>query len=890
MSARIYFLASILVVSAAWGDVNVPSPVRTPEAEWRASVKAAIESGDFAGWRDALAEGLRAELPPVTPAAADAAVPALALAEWMFLDEVLASEGDALAKVASSRDGVEFLTWLLTNREALEDYNGMAAIFRPKKRWNGLDGWRDIWSACSESQSGLWRRVASACAIAFAEPRGHSTARERFDFFRSSHAAKQLVPFFNEALPFELALTVHADGRGNDELEWAQDVTPNEKKNQKDVGGYGHSLIGYRLHNYRGQTVQGPEYYDRKRGDLSTTMEYGGVCGMISHMNSSVANAHGAPAFTVGQPGHCAYVWKSDAKTWSGGNFISGWTETHDSHQMGFWLSRYSANINLVSAAVEAPGFARGQRLRALGLVWREKDGHKAFDSLSAATAANPLDLSVWQDRIEAAQGWATAPEATWRTIAGEITRAFPKFPLAMDDLLGRFDTKQLTAKASEADKVAFATAAARSLVSVSPSEQWDLIYPAWKSWLARQLTILGVPEKHAAAVVAASLPTKKKKPDLKAKGPVATTVWEEIPLDKRPHAEALFSGLLPVVEKNATIFKGVAAAWLALVAEDDAANARAGKFFQEKLAAATALADIEKLAEAILTATRTSADARADIVAGIRKRLAGIKKVDPGQMDSLLGLLAKHDFRDGSKIAEWKGDSFSKGGEQVLEWDISPQAAKAGGEYALLLSFRWTGGAPLALKAVRLMEDGQELNADTGAETADASLKPAVVTVRLPKPKAGAKYLLRATATGGADSSGVVLCRAEPAATFKKEEWATIGGWGGKEIKAASEITEGWHEMEFDACKHLSTAGPVFVLFKYSSYSSPRVMNVRLLVDGREVSSDLHSCNPISGANTMYSLRLASAPKPGSKVTIRALFSQADGWGEVYVKKHASL
>ncbi len=47
-------------------------------------------------------------------------------------------------------------------------------------------------------------------------------------------------------------------------------------------------------------------------------MEYGSVCGGISNMNMTVANAHGVPAFTVGQPGHCAYVWRSDDKTWGG--------------------------------------------------------------------------------------------------------------------------------------------------------------------------------------------------------------------------------------------------------------------------------------------------------------------------------------------------------------------------------------------------------------------------------------------------------------------------------------------------------------------------------------------------------------------------------------------
>ena len=877
------FAATIALVTPAFAAVLPPSPVSGSAESWTAFAKQAVADGDFAGWRDALGERLRAELPPSAVAKAEQPVTALALAQWQFLRDVLAGEADALTKIASGEGGADFLAWLLSNREALEDYHGVAGIFRlEKKRTHGLEGWREIWRTCPESRTpGLWRRVAVACAVSFAEPRGNVTPRERFDFFRQSHAAGQLVPYFDKALPFELALTVHADGRGNDELEWAQDATPKDKKTQSGVGGYGHTLVAYRGDNYRGQTVQGPEYYDRKRNDLSTVMEYGGVCGMISHMNSTVANAHGAPAFTVGQPGHCAYVWKSDDKTWAGGNFVSGWMETHDSHQQAFWMSRYSANINMVSAAVEVPGFAKAERLRFLANVWREKDAAKAAEVFAAATTADPMHYLAWSDRIATTLEVKDAPALAWRRIAADVVKTFPKYPTVMNDLLGRFDTAKLLPGYTDKERVAYAAATAQALTGVPHAEQWELIYPAWKPWLARQLAGFGVAEKSAAAVVEANLPLKKKGKEVDA-----DSVWAKVPAEKRPQIEALFAALMPAVQKDSTIFKGTAAAWLALVAEDNAASGRAGAFFQKQLTAATDLRELEMLSESVLNATRKSADARAELVAIIRRRAAETKKPDPARTDALIGLLAKYDFRDTSRIGEWKATQFAKDGEQTLEWDLTPLLAKAAGEYSLNLNFRWTAGAPLAVKALRLFEDDKELSADSGAETSDASLRPAVFTVHLPKPKPGAKYLVRASATGGADSAGVVLSRAEPAATFNKDEWAGIGGWAGKEIKAAPEITEGWHEMEFDATKYLRAAGPVFVLFKYNSYSSPRIMNVRLFVDGRETSSDLHSCSPISGANTMYALRLPPALKSDAKITLRALFTPADGWGTVYVRK----
>ena len=873
------FLFPLLAYSNPAAGAPTAPAVDAPETSWNSSTAQAVAVGDFAGWRDALAERLRADLPSAASPKMESPGAALALAQWVFLRDVLAPDANALTQLAASPGGKEFLNWLLTNRDALDDYNGIAAVFGIKtKRTTGIDGWREIWISCPDARNpGLWRRVAAACAIEFADTRGATTACERFGFYRTSHAAGQLVPYFDQASPFELALVLHGDRRGNDELEWAQDVTPKDQKAQGKVGNYGHSLIAYRGDNYRGQTVQGPEYYDHKPGDLCTAMEYGGVCGMISHMNMMVAVAHGVPAFTVGQPGHCAYVWKSDAKTWSGGNFISGWADTHDSHQQPFWLSQYSAHINLVTAAVEAAGFVKAEHLRALGAVWRTVDPQKSCDALAAATAANPFDYSAWCDRIDATLAWDKAPSPIWKSMATELAKAFPKFPVALNDLLARFDSKQLVANCPDTEKLTLAAAAARTLTSLPPGDQWDLIQPAWKPWFARQLTVFGVPPQQASAAAEANAPN-------------AAAIWQQIPKDQRPQLEALFATLLPVVEKNGTLFKNVAASWLALVAGDEPANARAAKHFHAKLATAKSLAQIEMLADALLTASRTTADARAEIVTRIRKLLSNNKEADPAHLDAVLALLAQHDFHDANRIGEWTGTQFPKAGDQTIDWDVTRTLKKAAAEYTLYLNFRWSGGAPLAIKSVRLLAGDRELVADNHAATADSSLRPAVYALHLPKAQPGVKYVIRSTASAGPDSTGVVLSRAQPAATFQPAEWAGIGGWGGKEINAAPEITAGWHEMEFDATKILHEPGPVFVLFKYDSYACPRIMNVRLIVDGREVSSELHSCNPMAGANNMYALRLpasASSATP-TKITIRALFSHADGWGTVFVRKQA--
>lgn len=61
----------------------------------------------------------------------------------------------------------------------------------------------------------------------------------------------------------------------------------------------------YTGHNFFGDTIQGPLFYVPWR-DLHTTAEntqiIGGVCGGLSYFGTMAAQAHGIPAYPVGQP------------------------------------------------------------------------------------------------------------------------------------------------------------------------------------------------------------------------------------------------------------------------------------------------------------------------------------------------------------------------------------------------------------------------------------------------------------------------------------------------------------------------------------------------------------------------------------------------------------
>lgn len=70
-----------------------------------------------------------------------------------------------------------------------------------------------------------------------------------------------------------------------------------------------------------GDSVQGGAYhmpYDHQ-GWAQATQLNGGVCGALSHLGTYAAMAHGIPAYTVGQPGHCAYAVRPERGKWVGG-------------------------------------------------------------------------------------------------------------------------------------------------------------------------------------------------------------------------------------------------------------------------------------------------------------------------------------------------------------------------------------------------------------------------------------------------------------------------------------------------------------------------------------------------------------------------------------------
>ena len=141
----------------------------------------------------------------------------------------------------------------------------------------------------------------------------------RYNFFVKNAAKGVLHPNFKNLKAWELRFVTGNPWQDWDDksFEWAL-----ENINLPwDQYGNACWAATYTGTSKFGDSVQGG-MYNLPYSDLSqaeTCHRNGGVCGAMSHLGCVAAQAHGIPAYTVGQPGHCAYAVRTERGKWIGG-------------------------------------------------------------------------------------------------------------------------------------------------------------------------------------------------------------------------------------------------------------------------------------------------------------------------------------------------------------------------------------------------------------------------------------------------------------------------------------------------------------------------------------------------------------------------------------------
>ena len=224
-----------------------------------------------------------------------------------------------------------FAKWFLNDTKAMTLYSGAGLV--PK---NTEIGWRvmaDIWA--KDHNAADFRQYLSlmtgiaACWGAgpqteklqlretYPTGRAKSDPVWRYFFFKQSHKEGRLHKNFINLRPWEIRF-IAGNSWDDESLFWLQrrvNLPPDKYRDACWAATYA-DLSQF------GMTVQGPLYYMQASpdmGDGQRTVTMGGVCGSLSHVGCHAAAGHGIPAYTCGQPGHCAYGFRLERGKWLGG-------------------------------------------------------------------------------------------------------------------------------------------------------------------------------------------------------------------------------------------------------------------------------------------------------------------------------------------------------------------------------------------------------------------------------------------------------------------------------------------------------------------------------------------------------------------------------------------
>ncbi len=285
-----------------------------------ADVLSAVDKGDFAAAKD----GLIAFLKGRTIAPGDTA----SLQAAMLLEFLRETDADILTQfAAANKMHQKFLSEFARDPEWQELY--LSAGLVPHKTAIGVDVLYCIWfkekgevknKPLATALASVWGggETAPPDALLKRDPNSNNPVW-RYNFFQKQAAAGRLHPNYKNLRPWELRFTVGIPAQDWDDrsFAWCADNI----NLPWDRYQWSCWAAIYTDPSKFGDSVQSGEYsmpFSSESAAESTHVN-GGVCGAMSHLGAFAAMAHGIPAYTCGQPGHCAYAVRPERGKWVGG-------------------------------------------------------------------------------------------------------------------------------------------------------------------------------------------------------------------------------------------------------------------------------------------------------------------------------------------------------------------------------------------------------------------------------------------------------------------------------------------------------------------------------------------------------------------------------------------
>lgn len=308
-----------LVPAAEAGDSKLAlTPLRSallPE-----SVQNAISNGDYAEAQSAVVEALKKKKISLKDESS---------VHLAMLNELIRVTGAASlsALAAESKKKSRFLKEFVQDTEWLELYLSCGLV--PYQKKTGVEVLYRIW----EEEKGEVKNKALAVALASCWgggetwqnpplahllPNKHNPVR-RYKFFQKQDRKGLLHPNYRNLKPWELRFVVANPGQDWDDESY--EFAARAINMPWDKYGIACWAATYTGTSKFGDSVQGGAYNLPYANEswAEATLRNGGVCGAMSHLGAVAAMAHGIPAYTCGQPGHCAYAVRTERGKWVGG-------------------------------------------------------------------------------------------------------------------------------------------------------------------------------------------------------------------------------------------------------------------------------------------------------------------------------------------------------------------------------------------------------------------------------------------------------------------------------------------------------------------------------------------------------------------------------------------
>ena len=284
-----------------------------------------ISSGDFAGLQTEIREALQAAGEQTK--ATQKLLQDNKYRHLLDIHELLRVTGPDNMKAIFSKSPQDaaFVKAFLQNPVWMELYLGAGLI--PENSPAGIQILSDIWKADGKSPDfRTYQSLATGIASVFSTGpfagklkanSANCNPVRRYQIFKKLHQENKLHPGFIKLRPWEIRFVtgIHWDDKS---YEWLNEHINLPWRRYTDACW----AAPYTGSNFFGDTIQGPLFYVPWRdssGEAENTRTIGGVCGGLSHFGTMAAQAHGIPAYPVGQPGHCAYAVRVKRGQWKGG-------------------------------------------------------------------------------------------------------------------------------------------------------------------------------------------------------------------------------------------------------------------------------------------------------------------------------------------------------------------------------------------------------------------------------------------------------------------------------------------------------------------------------------------------------------------------------------------